>query len=119
MMLFTAPMSLLFFARSRNVLRKRTVVCVSASRQHVWLGRKCTREDERHVKVPGFWRSINLPIRPEITWPDLTLPDCLRGEGEQWEDSRGRKAGRKCEALKMKPNEDETLGRGPVSEFTS
>lgn len=35
------------------------------------------REDERHVKVPGFGRNINLPIRPEITWPDLTLPVCL------------------------------------------
>lgn len=59
---------------------KRTVVCVSVSRQHVWLlpcGRKCTREDERHVKVPGFWKNINLPIRPEITWPGLTLPVCL------------------------------------------
>lgn len=64
----------------REKSSKRTVVCVSASRQHVWLlpfGRKCMREDERHVKVPGFWRNINLPIRPEITWPDLTLPVCL------------------------------------------
>lgn len=41
----------------KKVLKKRTVVCVSASRHHVWLspfGRKCMREDERHVKVPGF-----------------------------------------------------------------
>lgn len=45
--------------------------------------------DERHVKVPGFWRSINLPIRPEITWPDLTLPNCLCPKRkEEWEDGR-------------------------------
>lgn len=68
------------------------------------------REDERHVKVPGFWKNINLPIRPEITWPDLTLPVCLsmgekekeRGAGGQ----EGRKAEGKCERLKMKSNED-------------
>lgn len=47
------------------------------------------RGDERHVKVPGFWRSINLPIRPEITWPDLTLPDCLCPKREEeWEEGR-------------------------------
>lgn len=73
-------------------------------------------EDERHVKVPGFWRNINLPIRPEITWPDPTLPDCLSREREKWED---RKAERKCERLKMKPNQDETLGTGPLSECMS
>ncbi len=65
---------------------KRAVLSISASRQHVWLlpfGRKCTREDEMHVKVPGFWRNINLPIRPEITWPDLTLPVCLSRKRER------------------------------------
>lgn len=68
---------------------KRIVVCVSASRQHVSalpFGRKCMREDERHVKVPGFWRSIHLPIRPEITWPDLTLPVCLSMKDSEKEE---------------------------------
>lgn len=55
------------------------------------------REDERHVKVPGFWRNINLPIRPEITWPDLTLPDCLSRKGEEWEDTR---TGRQRESVR-------------------
>lgn len=69
--------------------KKSPVVCVLVSRQHVWLRRKCMRGDERHVKVPGFWRSINLPIRPEITWPDLTLPACLCPKREEeWEEGR-------------------------------
>lgn len=58
------------------------------------------REDERHVKVPGFWRNINLPIRPEITWPDLTLPACLStGERktEEWEE---RRTGRQRESVR-------------------
>lgn len=61
------------------------------------------KEDERHVKVPGFWRNINLPIRPEITWPDLTLPVCLSRKREEWEDRKGE---RKCGRLKMIPNEN-------------
>lgn len=68
--------------------------------------------DERHVKVPGFWRSINLPIRPEITWADLTLPGCLcpkRKEG--WED-------RQCESLKMKLDKYETFLKGLLSGFS-
>lgn len=81
------PPLLSSFAHLRNVLKKSPVVCVLVSRQHVWLRRKCKRGDERHVKVPGFWRSINLPIRPEITWPDLTLPDCLCPKREEeWEE---------------------------------
>lgn len=83
------PPLLYSFAHLRTVLKKSPVVCVLVSRQHVWLRRKCVRGDERHVKVPGFWRSINLPIRPEITWPDLTLPDCLCPKREEeWEEGR-------------------------------
>lgn len=78
--------------------------------------RKRTREDERDVNVPGFWENINLPIGPEITWPDLTLPVCLSRKTEKWED---RKAEGKCERLKMKPIKDETLGTRPVSEIKS
>lgn len=73
------------------------------------------REDERHVKVPGFWRNISLPIRPEITWSDLTLPVCLstretkRGE---WEDRRTVRQRKKCEKGKMKLKEREMEGGG-------
>lgn len=56
------------------------------------------REDERHVKVPGFWRNINLPIRPEITWPDLTLPVCL--STRERERERSGRTGRPRESVR-------------------
>lgn len=55
------------------------------------------REDERHVKVPGFCRNINLPIRPEITWPDLTLPATFllpERERERERERSGKTGGR-------------------------
>lgn len=53
------------------------------------------REDERHVKVPGFWRNINLPIRPEITWPGLTLPVCPSARERKKERRVGGQEGKR------------------------
>lgn len=55
------------------------------------------REDERHVKVPGFWMNINLPIRLEITWPALTLPVCLSTGRDR---KRSGRTGRKRESVR-------------------